>query len=282
MLSPVFANGNNLESNIHSNTNTNTNISAPFIKGQCLQNDSVEAHYQITTAQANLSQVNNAKRSLSPTKTKISQQLNFLRKKNSVIYQNESTHITEQWHLQHNKAISLTRYFDIEKQGIEYQANEMKNTHSWQQFRLMISPDLLKSMTLIKQEGEGCNKIQHYTQTSPDKKHTITLTWLPELELIDFLEVKTIAISVNSVTGMQSNNFQQITTWQLDDFSTSSKKVTTAFNAWQAYQSTDYADIGDNESDPFIAKMIHQGFVEHGASGFYHADGSPIKQHHNH
>ena len=60
------------------------------------------------------------------------------------------------------------------------------------------------------------------------------------------------------------------------------QKVQVEFAKWDNYQTTDYADIGDNESDPFLAKMINLGFVEHGASGFYHADGSPIEQLHAH
>jgi hypothetical protein len=31
----------------------------------------------------------------------------------------------------------------------------------------------------------------------------------------------------------------------------------------------DFADIGDNEADPFVAKMIRQGFVAHA-----HTDGN--------
>lgn len=36
-----------------------------------------------------------------------------------------------------------------------------------------------------------------------------------------------------------------------------------------SYTTTDFADIGDNEQDPFLAAMIRQGFIEHyGLCGF--------------
>ena len=54
------------------------------------------------------------------------------------------------------------------------------------------------------------------------------------------------------------------------------------FAEWYNYQTTDYAYIGDNENDPFLAKMINQGFVEHGASGFYDAQGNQLQGSHKH
>jgi len=54
------------------------------------------------------------------------------------------------------------------------------------------------------------------------------------------------------------------------------------FALWDAYQTTDYADIGDNEGDPFLAKMINLGFIEHGASGFYDANGKALGGGHSH
>jgi len=45
----------------------------------------------------------------------------------------------------------------------------------------------------------------------------------------------------------------------------------------QNYQDIDFADVGDSESDPFIAKMINQGFIEHGSSGFYSSEGHAIE-----
>ena len=63
---------------------------------------------------------------------------------------------------------------------------------------------------------------------------------------------------------------------------TSEDAIKQKFAVWDRYQTTDYADVGDNESDPMLAKMIKLGFISHGASGFYHADGTQIESGHHH
>jgi len=63
---------------------------------------------------------------------------------------------------------------------------------------------------------------------------------------------------------------------------TEPKKIEEFFRIRGSYQTTDYADIGDNESDPFLLKMMNLGFIKHGASGFYDAQGHALKKRHNH
>lgn len=63
--------------------------------------------------------------------------------------------------------------------------------------------------------------------------------------------------------------------WQLVSIQRVSMSET--FDRWRTWPSTDFADVGDNEADPFLRKMIALGFVEHGASGFYRADGEPLR-----
>ncbi|MEP5230737.1 hypothetical protein [Alcanivorax sp.] len=63
--------------------------------------------------------------------------------------------------------------------------------------------------------------------------------------------------------------------WQL--VSLQRESMSDTFDRWRKWPSTDFADIGDNEADPFLRKMIALGFVEHGASGFYQADGKPMQ-----
>ncbi len=48
------------------------------------------------------------------------------------------------------------------------------------------------------------------------------------------------------------------------------------------YQATDYADIGDDHTDPFLTKMVTQGFIEAGASGFYNDKGHALEGEHSH
>ncbi|WP_411026644.1 hypothetical protein, partial [Salmonella sp. s54395] len=63
--------------------------------------------------------------------------------------------------------------------------------------------------------------------------------------------------------------------WQLVSLQRASMSDT--FDRWREWPSTDFADVGDNEADSFLRKMIALGFVEHGASGFYQADGKPMQ-----
>lgn len=188
-----------------------------------------------------------------------SQYITLYRYHNDVAYQYEQKNITEYWHKQPNGLIALTRYFDKEKKGIEYQANELKNSQSWQQINELISPVLRSKMQLISTRDNACQTEQKWQLQQ--NKTDIELTWLPQLKL-----VKTLAITSGDKT----------TLWQLQTLNTSGNKIAEKFSLWQQYKTTDYADVGDNEDDPFLAKMINLGFIEHGASGFYQSNGASI------
>lgn len=185
--------------------------------------------------------------------------LNLFRHGNNVAYQYSEQAITEYWHQQTNGAIALTRYFEKDKRAIEYQASEVNNHSSWQKINEIISPKLRAKMKQVSSDNKGCELEQVFYLTQG--KQEIRLVWLARLNLIKKLTI---------VSPKQTK------TWQLQQLSTSSTEVSAQFSRWQQYQSTDYADIGDNESDPFFAKMINLGFVEHAASGFYQADGKPL------
>ncbi len=45
---------------------------------------------------------------------------------------------------------------------------------------------------------------------------------------------------------------------------------------------TDGADIGDNEFDPFLLKMINQVHIEHSAAGFYDSKRMSLDTSHGH
>lgn len=196
---------------------------------------------------------------------KKSYSLNLFRRGNNVAYQYQDSAITEYWHQQTNGFTTLTRYFERDKKAIEYQANEINNRSSWQQINEIISPKLRDKMQLVSSHKQGCQLEQKLRIKQGEKE--IQLTWLAKLNLIKKLTI---------ITPTQTK------TWQLQQLNTSTKEVSEQFSAWQQYQSTDYADIGDNESDPFFTKMINLGFIEHAASGFYQADGKAIASEHHH
>lgn len=73
-----------------------------------------------------------------------------------------------------------------------------------------------------------------------------------------------------------------LTVWRRLEIVSDPTSAQAAFDRRASYASTDYADIGDNESDPFLLRMINLGFIEHGGSGFYDADGHDMGAGHAH
>jgi len=189
--------------------------------------------------------------------------ITLFRHHSNVAYQYNNQRITEYWHQQKNGLIALTRYFDSAKKAIEYQPNEIGSKLSWQQINELISPTLRAKMHLLNTSANGCE--QKFQLLQGEQK--VLLTWLSHLNVVKELTI----ITPN-----------QVKKWQLQQLTTSADTVAKQFAQWQQYQTTDYADIGDNEDDPFFAKMINLGFIEHTASGFYQADGQAIAAEHQH
>lgn len=186
----------------------------------------------------------------------------------TVAHQFPQTDITESWYLLKNNQIKPTRFFDHYQRAIEYQPGEKvhgKTEKDWAFRKQLVSQQLFSQLDLVSETGEGCDKIQTFSKETSTAK--IVLKWLPELHLLSYF---------SSTFGNQ----QEI--WQLGATQSDKTQIKAFFAQRNAYQSTDFADIGDDHSDPFLAKMINLGFVEHGASGFYNADGQAIGGEHNH
>ncbi|MDF1691324.1 MAG: hypothetical protein P1U47_03050 [Zhongshania sp.] len=187
---------------------------------------------------------------------------------NSVAEQYPAKKVTEIWERNHVNTIKLNRYFDAHERGIEYAPSDIKglrNDDDWSMKRQLIANSLLAKMTLNKKIGKGCEREEIYTLH--DDTQLITLTWLPASQL-----VKNYQRELNG----------QLTVWALTNKSSDSKMIKAFFDKYLNYQTTDYADIGDSESDPFIRKMINLGFIDHGSSGIYDAQGNGIGSSHKH
>lgn len=220
---------------------------------QCSYNTIAGAKYKITTTKPE-------------SKTQI-KQMNLWRNENQVAHQYSDSHITELWELTSNGRVRLVRYFEQHQRGIEYQPDEIKiknKINTWERKQQLIANAQLKTMQLQSTQGEDCNKLENYSLTNDHK--SITLQWLPYQRLVKLYQV-------------QSEH--QTITWELQQITSEKDKVTKVLATLSEYQTTDYADIGDNESDPFFTKMINLGFVEHGSSGFYDAQGNRLQGHHH-
>jgi len=176
------------------------------------------------------------------TATKKTQSFELHRYNNRVLQRDLSHGVNDIWSHNGNR-LSLNRAFEQYQHSIEYQSNELRYQPTWQDiFHLVAIPDLDK-MQLVKQKHSGCQLEQHYVQQTKTSEYQ--LVWLPNLQLVKFFELKN-----KSLTRQ----------WSLTNYQGSVEQIAALFTEYSRYQSTDYADVGDNESTPFLAAMINQGF----------------------
>ncbi len=183
---------------------------------------------------------------LSPKKTVSSHELIFWRKNNQVGYVYPQQKITEIWSHLRNGQIRPIRYFDQFQRGIEYQPEEInqgKGIKNWQQKYQLLDNQHIKALMLLSSKASGCQQYQQYKKTTADEN--IELTWLSPYQLPKKLSISSPTINIS---------------WTLEELILDKNKVNAFFKNRRSYKLTDFADIGDNESDPFLNKMIHQGF----------------------
>ncbi|XQW85125.1 hypothetical protein ACOYR1_18700 [Thalassotalea piscium] len=180
------------------------------------------------------------------------------RKNNDTLHVNSTEKVSKQWHKLINGEVRKTDYFDHYQRGIEFEPKKITDI-GWEQKNQLVSNEQLSKMKLIETTGKGCNRIEHYQLKN--EQISMELWWLPELTLAQ----KIVYIEQ-----------QYSTTWLLNEKIDSIAQIENVFKKYENYEMTDFADIGDNESDPFLRKMIHLGFIEHGGSGFYDAEGHQL------
>ncbi|GHB03540.1 hypothetical protein GCM10007107_15650 [Shewanella indica] len=206
------------------------------------------------------------------------QQLILTRFDDTIIYQRSPVSY-EAWH----KNGEYVRYFPQEKRSISYRRGDLLalniRTDLDRQFHL-ISPAALSRFEKGQSLQDSCFTRQSYSFKSKghDENHShanksaanepqsMQLSWISELELPAEMTItqgeQHIVYRLSKLTPVSQESFKRLTS---------------------GFQDLDFADVGDSESDPFIAKMITQGFIQHGSSGFYSADGQQLEGgHHSH
>lgn len=191
--------------------------------------------------------------------------LNVWRNGSAVAYQSPGSNITDHWTRSPKQRLKLVRLFEAHSRGIEYEAKRYGNKITWDKLFHKFEPQHLTQMKLISTVGQGCDKVETYVQNHQGQE--VEVQWLPEYQL-----AKTIKVTNKHKSMM----------WSLTELNTDDKQVLQQFAKWDNYHLTDYVDIGDNESDPFLAKMINMGFVQGGASGFYDSKGNQLSGHGHH
>jgi hypothetical protein len=183
-------------------------------------------------------------------------QLILLRNGNEVAHQYPQTRITESWQLNHAEQIKSVRFFDKHARAIEYQPNEKvhgKTETDWSYRNQLISDSLLSKFTTTKVSNEDCNRLESKTYTN--RQITMDLTWFSELRVVNTFSIK----DSQSGTTLES--------WSLQSIQLSSDQIIPFFNTRHAYLATDFADIGDDHTDPFLTNMMNLGFIESGGFG---------------
>lgn len=178
------------------------------------------------------------------------QQLSLLRYQQQVVIRQQDKPIFELWHLLPNQQVQLIRYFSQQQRGIEYQPTDLTHSLDWQQHYSLIAEQQITAMNKESESGSSCEKVERYQRNNA--KEIITAEWLPALKLLKSYRVSTTkAPNVDKVF------------WQLTHIEQQSAVILSQLKQWQQWPTIDYSDIGDNEDDPFLAKMINQGFIEH-------------------
>jgi hypothetical protein len=217
------------------------------------QNVAVEYGYSMSTADKAMA---------------VTHRLTVWRLDKHVAHQYLATGITDVWQQVSNGDVRLIRYFDNDQQAIEYQPGEVRVNNikqHWQEMTQMVSENQLHDMTLINQTGSGCDRVETYQYQ--DHYRRLVIKWLPEYHLM--------TSSTDTAAGKVSH-------WEILSFHHDLLKITEAFESRDRYLSTDYADIGDNETNPFLIKMINLGYVSHAHSGFYNTEGHDMGDSHDH
>lgn len=177
--------------------------------------------------------------------------------------------LAEQWERPDKGALHLTTWFDEDSQGIEYMPEDIGSaadprrwTEKWQ----LVSDNVRRTLKAGQAVGSGCEQTSELTKEVSGR--LVLLEWNVPFQLPTRYTVRTKG---------------RVETWVAREIVTDKDKIRQEFDRRSAYKTTDYIDIGDNESDPFLRKMIHLGFVSHGASGFYDAAGHLLEgQGHTH
>ncbi|MBT0586596.1 hypothetical protein KIU71_09250 [Alteromonas sp. SM 2104] len=191
------------------------------------------------------------------------------RKGKEVAHQYPQTGITEAWQLIKGNRLKPIRFFDHFERAIEYQPGETvhgKRETDWSNRYQLISDSVLSKMTNYGQESTIASECKLAQKVAHIGDTTLTLNWLTNQKLIKQFHIK---------KGNQS------VVWTLESVESDVDKINAFFETRHNYYVTDFADIGDDHTDPFLTQMVTQGFIEHGASGFYNDKGETIG-HHNH
>lgn len=179
--------------------------------------------------------------------------LTLWRLDSEVAHERPAQGLTDVWNRLPDGRLRPVRYFDEYRHGIEYQPGDIPLSDNWSKQSQLLSDEALSAMRLVATHGEGCYRTERYERALREGK--LEVLWNPALKLLVRLDRSHAGGTTTLVT-------QALTTDR--------ERVRQAMLSRADYQTTDFADIGDNESDPFLKRMIRLGFVSHHEGGHVH------------
>ncbi|MCL1074763.1 hypothetical protein [Shewanella dokdonensis] len=188
----------------------------------------------------------------------------LLRQQAQTVFYNPQNQVAEWWNFDNPQHPQFSRVFGEAKRRIDYYMGDLRT------LGVQVSQTEIESFAaahlrqvLTKEPQSACAEAEAYEGDYHQVHYR--MLWSTALQLPLSLET--------TVQG-------KVSRWQAQQF-VATDDVTQHFQQWQTYKSTDFADVGDNEQDPFLAKMINQGFVEHSEHAAYDSHGNPLGSHHH-
>lgn len=159
--------------------------------------------------------------------------------------------ISEIWHRKTSGAVEYSRWFEQANRAIDYTNGDLKSLNrdtNWAQVSGLVKPNTLAQLkkSATQPSTFHCLKAEKYSGEIGQRKYEIV--WLPQIKQPAVFIVESENKTLKTVLTHRSSLVQ----------------AQQFFAKGQRYSSMDFADIGDNEADPFVSAMINQGFVEHG------------------
>lgn len=164
---------------------------------------------------------------------------------NRVTYHYPNAGITDLWWLDDHQEIRLIKAFNKQQRAIEYEPLEvaMLVKQRWPKLQHLIAPVVLKKLKVRTRDDAGCLSSTHYTGFVDNIR--VDVVWLDQLAM-----PKTLTWQDNK--GKTEYVLQSL-----------APENTALLKKVDDFDTTDFADIGDNEADPFLNKMISLGFIHH-------------------
>ena len=186
----------------------------------------------------------------------------YYRSKERVAYYYPQQQITEVYSRMNKDNVSLIRAFDAYHKAIEYESSDIKmekEINSWQAHKNLASPHTLQKKASQERLKSG---IVIYTKRT--KNSFTQMIWYEPQELLLSLE--------------QYKDHRLLYHYELNKL----QAADTHLQKISHYETTDFADIGDHEDDPFFIKLINLGFISHHESNAINTKGEHIEIGHQH